>query len=85
MTQQPRHVDEKFGHVHKDEVDISLACSNSWPEAEFEEVTWNGGAGDFHDLRFVYGMRGQNYKAFVPPRIANVDYAPSSAVASLTE
>lgn len=85
MTQQPLHVDGKFGHVRKDEVNISLASSNSWPEAEFEEVTWNGGAGDFVDLRFVSGMRGQNYKAFVPPRIANVDYTPSSAVASLAE
>ncbi|PRA14150.1 cell filamentation protein Fic [Arthrobacter sp. MYb211] len=85
MNQQPRHMDGKFGHSHRDEANNSLSSSNSWPEAEYDEVTWEGGAQDFNDLRFMSGMRGQNYEAFVPPTIAETGYAPSPQIASLAE
>lgn len=85
MNQQPRHSDEKFGRLRSAEVDVSLTPSGSWPEAGFEEVTWDGGTRDFNDLGYISGMRGRNYKAFVPPGIADISYAPSSVVASLAE
>lgn len=85
MNQQPRRMDGESGHIHRDEVDVSLQSRYSWPDAEYDEVTWEGGDQHFNDLRFMSGMRGQNYSAFVPPAIAEIDYSPSLVVTSLAE
>ena len=58
---------------------------HSWPEASTEPVQWTGGTADLGVSRYMSGMRGQTYKAFLPPEIATVDYAPPSALASLAE
>lgn len=81
---QPRYTDGTFGHVPHAESGVVLGGSAStWPAAEFETHQWVGKDDAFRASNYLSGMTGQAYEASVPPRIAGIDYLPSSGTAAL--
>jgi hypothetical protein len=83
--EQPRDHLGQFGRVSHSESGVSLGGPSSWPAGGWETYEWTGKQDAFRASRYLSGMTGQPYEAFVPPYIAGSTYLPSPGTAALAE
>lgn len=81
--EQPRRTNGQYSEMPHTEPSLALGDPSAWPEAEWEDHYWEGTME--YGLGYRSGMRGQSYKAFVPPPIAATGYRPSSEALAIAE
>ncbi len=58
---------------------------DGWPDSSWEEHQWLGPADTLRASNYLSGLRGGIYRAFLPPKIAALNYTPAPPTLTLAE